>query len=266
MTVMKNKFRSKRRKMMTTTKKSMLNAFIPDEVLIEILARLPVKSLLRFRSVCKSQYPLITNPSFITTHLNRTKSNHNHRDRCFSLTDDETFGNESVKLEYPFQNYDELFKIVGSCSGLLCLSDYNGSDYVVLWNPSIRRFMTLPKSSSSVNKARRLLWFDFGFGFDHMSNDYKVVKIVCAKDNHHRYVVHRVELLALSTGSWRSVCIGDLCYEHYGFDFLPVFLNGAAHWVVFNLREECVCIMAFDIVEEVFREIALPNHQIDVIL
>lgn len=182
-----------------------------------------------------------------------------------SFTDDETFGDEFVKLEYPFQNYNE-FKIVGSCDGLLCLSDYYGSYYAVLWNPSIRRFMKLPESGSSVTKARRLLQFDFGFGFDHVSNDYKVVKIVCAKDDHRRYVVHRVELFALSMGSWRSVCIGDLCYELYGFDSLPVFVNGAAHCVVFNLRKDCVCILAFDIVEEVFREIALPNHQIDVIL
>ena len=92
-----------------------------------------------------------------------------------SFTDAETFGNEFVKLEYPFQNYDELFKIVGSCNGLLCLSNYNGSDYAVLWNPSIRRFMTLPVFGSSVTEDCRLLWFDFGFGFNHMSNDYRVV-------------------------------------------------------------------------------------------
>ncbi|CAL5336282.1 unnamed protein product [Camellia sinensis] len=126
--------------------------------------------------------------------------------------------------------------------------------------------MKLPKSSFSVTKACRLLRFDFGFRFDHMSNDYKVVKIVGAKDNHRRYVVHRVDLFALSMGSWRSVCIDDLCYELYGFDSLPAFVNGAAHWVVFNLRKDCICILAFDIVDEVFREIALPNHQIDVIL
>ncbi|KAI8011714.1 F-box/kelch-repeat protein [Camellia lanceoleosa] len=106
--------------------------------------------------------------------------------------------------------------------------------------------MTLPKFGSSVNKDRRLLWFDFGFGFDHMSNDYKVVKIVCTKDNHRCYVVPRVEPFAFSTGSWRSVCIGDLCYEHYGFDSLPEFVNGAAHWVVLNLGKDCVCILAFD--------------------
>ena len=78
--------------------------------------------------------------------------------------------------------------------------------------------------------------------------------------------MHRAELFVLSTGSWRSVCSGDLCYEHYGFDSLPVFVNWAAHWVAFDLRKDCVCILAFDIVGEVFRDISLPNHQIDVIL
>ncbi|CAL5393895.1 unnamed protein product [Camellia sinensis] len=239
--------------MTTTTTKSISNVWIPEELLIEILARLPVKSRLRYRSVCKSCHKLLI------------KFNYENGDCCLSLTDHKTFGDEFVKLEYPFHNYKE-FKIVGSCDGLLCLSDYYGSNYAVLWNPLIRRFMKLPKSGSSVTKARRLLRFDFGFGFDYMSNDYKVVKIVCAKDNHRRYVVHRVELFALSMGFWRSVCIGDLCYELYGFDSLLVFVNGATHWVVFNLRKDCVCILAFDIVEKVFREIALPNHQIDVIL
>ncbi|XP_028053080.1 uncharacterized protein LOC114257510 [Camellia sinensis] len=182
-------------------------------------------------------------------HLNRTKSNHNHkllikfnyenRDCCLSFTDDKTFGDEFVKLDYPFQNYD---KIVGSSDGLLCLLDYYGLEYVVLWNPSIRRFLKLLKSCSSVTKACHLLWFDFGFGFDHMSNGYKVVKIMDAKDNHRRCVMHRVELFALITGSWRSICIGDLCYELYGFDSLPAFMNGAAHWVVFNLRKLCQTI------------------------
>ena len=47
---------------------------LPDEVVLDILARLPVKSLLRFRCVCKPWYSSIANPNFITTHL----LNHNH--------------------------------------------------------------------------------------------------------------------------------------------------------------------------------------------
>ncbi|XP_028054594.1 uncharacterized protein LOC114258801 [Camellia sinensis] len=225
------------------TKKSILNACILEEVLIEILARLLVKSLLQFRSICKSWYSLITNPSFITTHLNRTKSNHankllikfksENRDRCLSFTDDKTFGDEFVNFEYPFQNYNEFFKIVGACDRLLCLSDYYGLDYAVLWNPSIRRFVTLLEFGSSVIEDCCLLWFDFGFGFNSMSNDYNVK-------------LH-VPLMIIAS----MLCIGwsFLCLAHVLGD--PFVLD-------------CVCILAFDIVDEVFREISLPNHQIDV--
>ncbi|XP_058185591.1 F-box/kelch-repeat protein At3g06240-like [Rhododendron vialii] len=41
---------------------------LPEDLLMEILLRLPVKSLLRFKSVCKNWYALIQNPSFISLH------------------------------------------------------------------------------------------------------------------------------------------------------------------------------------------------------
>ena len=43
---------------------------LPDDIVLDILARLPVKSLLRFRCVRKSWYFRITSPNFISTHLN----------------------------------------------------------------------------------------------------------------------------------------------------------------------------------------------------
>ena len=42
---------------------------LPEEIVLEILARLPAKSLLRFRCVRKTWYSNITNPNFISTHL-----------------------------------------------------------------------------------------------------------------------------------------------------------------------------------------------------
>ncbi|KAK9284814.1 hypothetical protein L1049_023991 [Liquidambar formosana] len=55
----------------------MLN-HLPHEVFLEILLRLPLKTLVQCTSVCKSWSSTITNPSFITTHLNRsTASNTN---------------------------------------------------------------------------------------------------------------------------------------------------------------------------------------------
>ncbi|KAK2967842.1 hypothetical protein RJ640_001784 [Escallonia rubra] len=43
---------------------------LPEDVVREILLMLPVKSLLRCKSICKSWYTLITMPSFISAHFN----------------------------------------------------------------------------------------------------------------------------------------------------------------------------------------------------
>jgi hypothetical protein len=52
---------------------------IPDDLALEILIRLPVKSLLRFKAVCKAWHVTISSQSFIATHLQRSTSNHKCR-------------------------------------------------------------------------------------------------------------------------------------------------------------------------------------------
>ena len=49
---------------------SNMSDYLPVEIVIEILKRLPVVSIIRCRSVCKSWWSLISTPFFITTHLN----------------------------------------------------------------------------------------------------------------------------------------------------------------------------------------------------
>ncbi|KAI8561469.1 hypothetical protein RHMOL_Rhmol04G0342200 [Rhododendron molle] len=53
---------------------------LPHEVVYDILSRLPVKPLCRFKSVSKSWLALITDPHFIKSHLHQSmKSNTNQK-------------------------------------------------------------------------------------------------------------------------------------------------------------------------------------------
>ena len=53
--------------------KEMLD-YLPKEVVVEILIRLPVKSLVMFRCVCKDWFFLISGNAFIVAHTSRTLS------------------------------------------------------------------------------------------------------------------------------------------------------------------------------------------------
>ncbi|GMP53689.1 hypothetical protein CsSME_00019084 [Camellia sinensis var. sinensis] len=108
------------------------------------------------------------------------------------------------------------------------------------------------------------LQFVFGFGFDRISNDYKVVKIGYLNDLKTRgSVLCKMELYALSTLSWRPICVVDFRFE-LSINTWSVFVNGAVHWVAFDPAKERgfgILIVAFDMGNEVFREMALPNYQ-----
>ena len=52
-----------------------MSDYFPDIVIVDILSRLPVKSLIRFRCVSKYWFSLISSHYFNTEHRNRTLSN-----------------------------------------------------------------------------------------------------------------------------------------------------------------------------------------------
>ena len=150
---------------------------LPEEIVLEILARLPAKSLLRFRCVRKTWYSYITNPNFISTHL-LCKSNfrmayfRRPQTQICTVASDCTFETMSeFRIPYTFESgYPNL---VGSCNGILCITDFDisKSKDVYLWNPSIRKFKRLPDTCLTQLRTVRL-----GFGYDSLNNDYKVVR------------------------------------------------------------------------------------------
>ncbi|MCD7455566.1 hypothetical protein HAX54_028687 [Datura stramonium] len=143
-------------------------------------------------------------------------------------------------------------------SGLLYVSKMKNHFYQ--WNPSTRKSVKLPVP---IFTSKRLDTFDYtlGFGFDPVTNDYKVVRVVHIHD---QPMPPHVELYNLSSGVWKD--ISQVHLRYFFFHSTPqVYLNGASHWITFKLKEgptRC-WIVLFDMTDETFSEMMLPSSLVN---
>ncbi|CAL2276501.1 unnamed protein product [Prunus armeniaca] len=139
---------------------AMVGDKVTKDIIYEILLRLPVRSLLRFTAVCKSWNCMIKSSTFITQHLIQNEDVqlllHNPQYGMYLLykDDDNDDGRSSstlreyTNLDNPYDLYDGglASKFVGTCKGLVCLAAEDIDSTALVWNPSIRKFVVLPKS------------------------------------------------------------------------------------------------------------------------
>ncbi|KAL7215779.1 hypothetical protein ACSBR1_027844 [Camellia fascicularis] len=261
-----------------------MSDYLPIEVTTEILKRLPVKSLLRFRCVSKTWMSLITTPDFITKHLitQTTSTPHNHtlvrhysrlhRKEIYSVhSDNQSFDDLNAQIEFPFLGHSRFyFRVVGFVNGLLCLSDdlFGYTDTIVLWNPSIRRSLTLPIPRFTFACSGPFM-FVLGFGFDSKTNDHKVVRVAYAQGDDGYIVPPEVEVFTIRSGCWRDVktTVPYCVTENF---WTQAFLNGSVHWVAYKLtvknkdRSFRSLIMSFDMGSEEFGDLRIPESLVSV--
>ncbi|XP_059661225.1 F-box/kelch-repeat protein At3g06240-like isoform X1 [Cornus florida] len=261
-----------------------MSDYLPQETLVDIFTRLPIKTLLQIRCVCKTWYALINSPIFITTHINRAIANtttpllllryhsgYGREEEHYSVhCDDETF-DECLTLDCPIDCYHlyqyYYYRIVGSCNGLICLSDdlfamsvEEFTNVIILWNPAVRKSVRLPMPRFTYD-SHGLHGFVLAFGFDSRTNDYKVVRIVHLHDSFDFVVRPEVDVYELSTGVWRSSGSAAPPYYTNMGHWSHVFVNGASHWVAFEpgVEQNRNLILSFDMGSEVFIEMILPD-------
>ncbi|XP_062162169.1 F-box/kelch-repeat protein At3g06240-like [Alnus glutinosa] len=200
---------------------------LPNEVIAEILSRLPVKSVIRFRCVSKTWCSLISSPHFIATHLSRALSNPQYpsnlvfhhfdypfkKDRSPAIRihllslDAEVQKRSLVTQEFDVSDkkdpsnfmvsrcsYD-CMEVIGSSNGLFCLT--SGFDSYVLCNPCIQKAISILHPNIG---PRGFEPETHGFGYCPRTDDYKVVRIVYVEGTTHSLV----EIYTLRTGAWRS--------------------------------------------------------------
>ncbi|XP_057802355.1 F-box/kelch-repeat protein At3g23880-like [Salvia miltiorrhiza] len=233
---------------------------LPEEIIEEILQRLPVNSLLKFRCVSKSWRSLIDSRRFIQKHLDYSAENAQHGIILNSLGPDRGLKQCSLRsmLDDPFTNQfrvcDSLnigkgsISVVGSCNGLVCI--LHELKHFILWNPSTRMSRKLPDLD---HKSKRGHITSCGFGFDYLSGDYKVFGILSIF-----WVTARYEAISkvysLETNSWKSVKIGGVPL----FSEQGKFASGKLHWHrTVGLSSD---IASFDLRSEAYGVVELPCY------
>uniref|UniRef100_A0A7C9ANW9 F-box domain-containing protein n=1 Tax=Opuntia streptacantha TaxID=393608 RepID=A0A7C9ANW9_OPUST len=228
---------------------------LPTDVITCILSLLPAKFVLICKSVCKLWYDLINSPEFVKLHLERSFVHFVIRTPSLHLADFDTFDNP-VELDYPFKHPDHGgAHVVGSCRGLLCLWNFEHHLSVFLYNPTTRTHRILPSLALPFPYPKG--HYKFGFGYDCFSEDYKCVRIYQALHEETGSFESQVMVYSLKTDSWRRA--QDVPYYFYYHRGQSAFVDGAIHWIGSDRNRVVLPIVSFDLKEETFSSIPLPN-------
>ncbi|KAI3698882.1 hypothetical protein L2E82_42776 [Cichorium intybus] len=233
-----------------------------EELIIEILTRLPPKSLLRFRSVSKSLRSCIDSPEFMRMHTCRSPQSvvmrhlvrKGSRDEygciafCTLHTEDQLplrggyIGITAVN--FPCRSVS----ITGSCNGIMSLFEYQ-KGIIYLWNPSVMRQLTLPDCPRRCTQG-----ICIGIGFDPITDDNKIVSIPLLGGTAESAFVY-----AMKTRAWCPIASPVPLYT--AVFSTSYYLNGVLHWVVgtFEDGEYLRYIMTLDLSTHVFGMIDLPK-------
>ncbi|PHT85326.1 hypothetical protein T459_07432 [Capsicum annuum] len=159
---------------------------IPSDILFLILARVPVKSLLRFKSVYKAWDVMISDNEFRRTHRDQYKALGREKlllRKCYStkfysnefeFRDLETSQLVTItKQVFPPEKFRKAV-ILCSCDGLLLLMNPGAYKVYVLWNPSTQEYQ--PLACPYFNDKREVP-NGCGLCYDSSVDDYKVIFI-----------------------------------------------------------------------------------------
>ncbi|GMI93367.1 hypothetical protein like AT3G06240 [Hibiscus trionum] len=248
---------------------------VPEALTLEILLKLPIKSLARFNCVCKSWCSSFRTLYFSSKHYhnNLKSSNLNvlfqHRygntlyfSQLSTGKDENSLVTHNICLPF-FENCVYHPQVYGPCNGLLCLYDH-GDGKAALWNPSTGEFKILPRSSSRRPPFPGYTSFKcVGFGYDSKTDDYKVIHFITLVyiDNEFMYPHEfrsRVELYSLRSDSWKEISsVPKACpFSNY---LCSICIDGICYWEAMTEYHRDNLILSFDMVSETFSTLHFPD-------
>ncbi|XP_057526258.1 F-box protein At3g07870-like [Amaranthus tricolor] len=200
---------------------------LPCSILIDILGRLPLRSLIDCR---------LYSHHMPTTLILQVKGNslESLKEICFIEQDDHSLTRKMRLLSNSNKPKSDLsysgllpsnfrFQLGNGCNGLVCLREIRTREPCLIWNPVLGQFVILPKpTSTTIDKVVA------GFGFCGRTNRYKVLRVF--RSTIDPPWKKRAEIYVLGVGTkWRE--IGDVPFpipsRIPGF-----FTNNSLHWIL----------------------------------
>lgn len=237
---------------------------LPEDIFrSEILIRLPVKSVKRFCSVCKSWKSLFSDPEFIKHHYSRTTQNDNlivtkvvnELDHSGKKTDD--YYSDINILSLPSLFETRLFhvpcfnhasdtssgiKLLGSINGLVCMFLTNLNQFI-FWKPATRQAkkFTQPPSYADFSHSHFV-----GYCLDGLENDFKVV-MGRRVDIVHLSTVFILYLYSSNSDSWSRLPTLTVSLTKPISKLNSTIVNGVPYWNYSWPSEKKLCVIKFDV-------------------
>uniref|UniRef100_A0ACD5T7K4 Uncharacterized protein n=1 Tax=Avena sativa TaxID=4498 RepID=A0ACD5T7K4_AVESA len=215
---------------------------LPHDMMLEVLLRLPVKSILRFRAVCRSWDALFSSKDFCSLHM-ATYKVPPPAPKLLVVSPTSKLGSSAVYSYSSSGRRDDLLFTVDSarhdsvevvtplpCCGLTLLFDVVARAYYVC-NAATRAITRLPPYRDPGHASTA------GLGYDAKTREYKVVRLI----NGYSYEQERLrcDVYTPGAGRWRPAAgrvpfiwsmFAYSAVDHAAMNKIPpVFANGFLH-------------------------------------
>ncbi|XP_051210192.1 uncharacterized protein [Lolium perenne] len=257
-------------------------ASVAEDIMVEVLLRLPIKSIVRFRAVCRSWATLLSSEEFCRLHRAITRAAgvplkllHFSPAAMFrtmtayscSLAQGPRDDELLFTLDYARGKWVEVLT-PASCHGLTLLYDALAKAYYIC-NAATRAVTRLPHSAAVASH-----WISTGLGFDARTREHKVVRLINGAHQSPEQDTTRCELYTPggSHGDcWRPAA-GGVPFGLRRFAdsavcnaveqrLAPVFAKGFLHWLIqpyLLFKRPRGAIVYFSVMEETFSCVQSP--------
>ncbi|CAN6336625.1 unnamed protein product [Urochloa humidicola] len=226
-----------------------------DDVVTEILLRLPPASVLRSHAVCRAWRAISTRPGFLAAHARRqplqliidAKSGALHTVPLASL--------DEASRRFLQPGYPGLWYLAASCDGLLLLVSREQAcieEHLLVCNPVTRQRAAVPPPSTS-RMARACGFYLHGPSGEHrivfLANDEESAGLGRSASHH----VHSLE-----AGETRRLGPAGAVVDMFALTPKAFAHRGNLHWIDHPETEDTGDVLVFDTVREPFRRMARP--------